>query len=41
MNYFIDAFIKRIDSNSDGLITKQEIYEFYQKKKWFTPYQTF
>jgi len=27
----IDAFIKRIDINSDGYITKEEVYKFYKK----------
>ena len=30
----IDAFVKRIDINNDGYITKEEVYKFY-KKNWF------
>ena len=27
----IDAFVKRIDINNDGHITKEEVYKFYKK----------
>lgn len=31
LSKIIDAFVKRIDMDNDGYITKDEIYKFYKK----------
>lgn len=31
LSQIIEVFIKRIDVNNDGFITKEEVYKFYKK----------